>query len=186
MKLIVGLGNPGLEYKNTRHNIGFMMIDEMTKNISGEFKLQVKLKSQILKTNIDGEDIIFCKPMTYMNLSGEAVSAVIDYYKIDTNDILVIHDDLDLPLGKIRIREKGSHGGHNGMRNIMALLDTNMIKRIKIGIDKGKDVVDYVLGKFKKEEMEIIYEVLVKAQVMLKDYLSMTFTNFMSKYNTNE
>lgn len=186
MKLIVGLGNPGLEYKNTRHNVGFMLIDEMVSALGGTYKLQPKLKSEIYKTNYLGNDVIFCKPMTYMNLSGEAVHVVMDYYKVALEDVIIIHDDLDLPLGKIRIREKGSHGGHNGMRNIISLVGRNDIKRIRIGIDKKENVVDYVLGKFKKEEMEIIQEDLAKAKMMLDDYLTTTFANFMNKYNTNE
>ena len=112
MKLIVGLGNPGLKYKNTRHNIGFMFVDRVVEDLGGSFKINSKLKSQICIMDINGTQVCFCKPITYMNLSGEAVLAITNYYNIDPSDILIIHDDLDLPTGKIRMREKGSHGGH--------------------------------------------------------------------------
>lgn len=183
MKLIVGLGNPGIKYKQTRHNIGFMFVDSIAKSLNVEFKLQAKLKSQIAIIKRDGEDIILCKPMTYMNLSGEAVKLVSDYYNIDINDILVIHDDLDLPVGKIRIRERGSHGGHNGMKNIIALMNTDNIKRIRIGIDKNENVIDYVLGKFSKEEINKINDCMILAPSIFSDYLTLTFTNLMNRYN---
>lgn len=183
MKLIVGLGNPGINYKNTRHNIGFMFVDRIVNDLNGIFKLSSKLKSQICILKVNGEDICFCKPMTYMNLSGEAVKLVVKYYDIALENILIIHDDLDLPVGKIRIRERGSHGGHNGMRNIMELLQTNDIRRIKIGIDKGSNVVDYVLGKFNSNDMEEIDKALSLAPDIFNDYLTTTFVNLMSRYN---
>jgi len=186
MKLIVGLGNPGLKYKNTRHNIGFMFVDRVVEDLGGTFKISTKLKSQICILDVNGEQICFCKPITYMNLSGEAVMSVVNYYNIDTNDILIIHDDLDLPTGKIRIRERGSHGGHNGMRNIIDLIKTSNLKRIRIGIDKKPNVIDYVLGHFNKEEMEIIDKVLIIAPNMIKEYMVGTFSNLMNKYNQNE
>lgn len=183
MKLIVGLGNPGIDYKNTRHNVGFMFVDNIVKNLNGSFKLSSKLKSQICIIKVQGEDICFCKPMTYMNLSGEAVKLVSKYYDIAQENILIIHDDLDLPVGKIRIRERGSHGGHNGMRNIMELLQTTEIRRIKIGIDKGSNVIDYVLGKFNATEMAEIEKTLALSFDIFNDYLNLTFVNLMSRYN---
>lgn len=186
MKLIVGLGNPGLKYKNTRHNIGFMFVDRVVDDLGGTFKINSKLKSQICIMDVNGEQVCFCKPITYMNLSGEAVLAVTNYYNIDSNEILIIHDDLDLPTGKIRMREKGSHGGHNGMRNIIDLIKTPNLKRIRIGIDKKPNVIDYVLGHFNKEEMEIIDKILTIAPIMFKEYLTVSFSNLMNKYNQNE
>lgn len=183
MKLIVGLGNPGIDYKNTRHNIGFMFVDSIVQSLNGTFKLSSKLKSQICIMKVNGEDICFCKPMTYMNLSGEAVKLVMKYYDISLENILVIQDDLDLPVGKIRIRERGSHGGHNGMRSIMDNLQTSEIRRIKIGIDKGSNVVDYVLGKFNAIDMEKINETIALAPNIFNDYQTMTFINLMSRYN---
>lgn len=185
MKLIVGLGNPGIKYKNTRHNVGFMFVQNIVDYYNGDLKTSSKLKSQICLLKIDNEDVCLCRPLTYMNLSGEAVREVVNFYKIDINDILVIHDDLDLPVGKIRIREKGSHGGHNGMRNIIEHLNTSNIKRIRIGIDKDENVIDYVLGSFKKDERDIIDKDMILAPIIIKDFLEMSFPNLMSKYNTN-
>lgn len=184
MKLIVGLGNPGIQYKETRHNVGFMFIEKIVDEYKGELKAVGKLKSQICLLKIDGVDVCLCRPLTYMNLSGEALRAVVNFYKIDINDILIIHDDLDLPVGKIRIRERGSHGGHNGMRNIIEHLGTQDIKRIRIGIDKKDNVVDFVLGKFKKEEREIIDKDIMMAPEMIRDYLNGPFNNLMNKYNS--
>ena len=185
MKLIVGLGNPGLTYKNTRHNIGFMFLDELKRNYNLNFTLDKKFKGYIARCNIKGNDIIFLKPVTYMNLSGESVLSVVEYYKIDIKDILVIHDDMDLPVGKVRIRPNGSCGGQKGMGNIISLLKTEEISRIRIGIDKGNDSIEHVLGKLTGQEKEIILDVISKASFMLEDYLEMTFENFMNKYNSH-
>ena len=186
MKLFVGLGNPGLKYKNTRHNIGFMFVDRIVESLGGTFKLQAKFKAQICIMDVNGEQVCFCKPVTYMNLSGEAVNAIVNYYNIDHNDIVIVHDDLDLPTGKLRLREKGSHGGHNGMRTIIDLIKDTNINRIRIGIDKKPNVIDYVLGHFTKEEMEKIDKVLIIAPLIFEDYLKMAYANLMNKYNQHE
>lgn len=189
-KLVVGLGNPGLKYKYTRHNIGFMFMDRLENDFNLSFKLDKNFKCMIDKTNvvdINGNEhqVIFIKPVTYMNNSGEAVSAVAKFYNIDTKDILVIHDDMDLPVGKIRIRPNGSCGGQNGMRNIIDHLGTSEIKRIRIGIDKGNDAIDYVLGKFSKDDKEKVDISLNKATMMIKTYLAVSFENFMNEFNKN-
>lgn len=186
MKLIVGLGNPGIKYKNTRHNIGFMFVDSVVDDAKVIMKLSAKLKAQIGFCEINGEKVCLCKPMTYMNLSGEAVKAVMKYYNISIEDILVIHDDLDLSTGRIRIRERGSCGGHNGMRSIIEQLGSSEIKRIRIGIDKKDNVIDYVLSRFTKDEMENISKDLIIAPLIIKDYIGQSFSNLMNKYNTNE
>lgn len=183
MKLIVGLGNPGLTYKKTRHNIGFMFIESIEKDINLSFKIDKKFKAMVCKEKIEGEDILFVKPITYMNNSGEAVKAIVDFYQIDTTDILVIMDDMDLPVGKVRIRKNGSSGGQKGLNNIISLLHTNEIKRIRIGIGKGEDAINHVLGLFSKEERKEIDSIIDKAYYMIKDYLTLSFENFMSKYN---
>ena len=186
MKLIVGLGNPGISYKNTRHNIGFMFLDELKRNYNFDFKLDKKLKGYIAKIKLNDEDIYLLKPVTYMNLSGESVFVAKEYYIISTDDILVIHDDMDLPVGKVRIRPNGSSAGQKGMNNIITLLKTEEIKRIRIGIDKGSDSIEHVLGKFTKEERILIDGVIAKASFMLEDFLTMSFANFMNKYNKND
>lgn len=185
MKLIVGLGNPGKEYANTRHNTGFIFIDRLAKDYKAKFKLDVKLKCEICDILINGEKVILIKPQTYMNLSGTSVKLVCNYYNIDVSDILVIHDDLDLEVGKIRFRAHGSSGGHKGIQNIIDNLATDEIKRLKIGIDKveSKYTIDYVLGKFTKEELSILDIFLEKISDMIYDFTSITFENLMSRYN---
>ncbi len=155
MYLIVGLGNPGQEYDNTRHNIGFYLIDQyLAKNnltLNNE-----KFKGAYGKFNINNEEVIIAKPLTYMNLSGEFIRDIIKFYKIDLNNVLVVYDDMDLPLGKLRLKDNGSAGGHNGIKSIIQCLGTQNFKRIKFGIDKPTNksysIVDYVLGKFDSNE----------------------------------
>ena len=185
MKLIVGLGNPGNKYEKTRHNIGFMFTDELVKKNNFNFTLDKKLQTKIASGIINNEKVYIIQPQTYMNLSGEAVRAVCKYYGIDVNDILVIYDDLDLPVGKVRIRPNGSSGGHRGMQNIIDMLQTKEIHRIRIGIDGGdKDkVIDYVLGRFNKEEEIEISLIISKADLMIESYLKESFENFMNRYN---
>lgn len=171
MKLIVGLGNPTKEYENTRHNIGFMAIDAL----SEEYHIPVESlrhKALIGKGAIEGQRVILAKPVTYMNLSGEAVRAISDYYKIPPEDIIIIFDDTTLDVGRMRIRKKGSAGGHNGIKSIIAHLGTMEFPRIKIGIGakrEGQDLADYVLSRFPKEEKEALGQVLedVKKAVAL-------------------
>ena len=173
MKLIVGLGNPGRDYAGTRHNIGFGVITR----ISDQYNIPLSSKEHKAvcgKGFIGGEKVILAQPQTYMNLSGESVRGLVDYYKIDEEEeLLVIYDDVSLGVGQLRIRKKGSAGGHNGMKNIISHLDTDVFLRIKIGVGekpKKYDLADYVLGHFSKaerEEMEAGYEKAVKAVAML-------------------
>ncbi len=171
MKLIVGLGNPTKEYEGTRHNIGFMAIDALGE----EYGIRVdtlKHKALIGKGMIEGQKVILAKPVTYMNLSGEAVREIADYYKIPAEDVIVIFDDISLDVGMIRIRRKGSAGGHNGIKSIIAHLGTMDFPRIKVGIGakrEGQDLADYVLGKFSKADREILQDALkdVKKAVSL-------------------
>ncbi len=184
MKLIVGLGNPGNEYNKTRHNIGFMCIDK----ISNYFKVTLdsnKFNGLYTQFNYNNEKIILLKPQKYMNLSGEVVRDFVNFFKIDINDILIICDDLDTPVGKFRLRYKGSSGGHNGLKNIEQNISTSEYKRIKIGIsnDKTKDTKDYVLGKFSNEELDLINPIIDKMPNIVEDYLKLPFDNLMNRYN---
>ena len=184
MKLIVGLGNPGKEYEKTRHNIGFSMIDYYVfQNKLGIFKL--KDNGLFLKTKINNIDVIFLKPQSYMNLSGEVVKKYVDFYKIKIDDIFVISDDLDLNIGNFKLKPSGSSGGHNGLKNIELNLKTKNYKRLKIGISNNKmiDTKDYVLSKFSKTDQEKINQIIDKTPSIINDYLSMTFDNLMNKYN---
>ncbi len=184
MKLVVGLGNIGKEYENTRHNMGFMLVDRYLqyKNITDKFK--EKFNAMYIETTINNEKVIFIKPMTYMNNSGIAVRSFVDFYKLNSEDVLVISDDLDLDLGKFRLRRNGSSGGHNGLKSIISHLGTDNFKRLRIGISNDKDdVINYVLSKFSKKELneiDIMFDTLVD---VLDDYFVMDFTSLMSKYN---
>ena len=185
MLLIVGLGNPGKEYLKTRHNVGFMFVDNVAKKLNLKFSLDKAKKCEIVQTNIGLEKVIFIKPQTYMNLSGDSVIAVKNFYKIDVEDILVIYDDLDLETGKIRIRPNGSSGGHKGIQSIITNLGTQNIKRVRIGIDKvsSDKTVDYVIGNFSKADREIIDISLEKGLDIINDFISIPFEQVMSRYN---
>ena len=184
MKLIIGLGNPGDEYKNTRHNIGFMVIDYFAKlhNINIDKKKSNGLFEKFVYNN---ETVILLKPQSYMNLSGEVIKSYLKWFKIETEDILVISDDLDMEFGKIKLKEKGSSGGHNGLKNIEINIKTQEYKRLKIGISNNKniDTKDYVLQKLNKEEQEKFKEILPITNKILEDFLTIDFERLMSKYN---
>jgi peptidyl-tRNA hydrolase, PTH1 family len=185
MKLIVGLGNPGKEYENTRHNAGFEVIDELSRRFNMPLN-QLKHKGLYGIGFYQGEKIILLKPLTYMNLSGESIRAVMDYYQIDRENILVIYDDLDLPVGKIRLRQKGSAGGHNGIKSTIAHLGTQEFNRIRIGIDRprpGMKVPDYVLGRFSKEEQPAIMEAVKKSGDACTVWLEKPFLQVMNEFN---
>ena len=187
MKLIVGLGNPGKEYENTRHNAGFKFIDKFAKENNLDFNKE-KFDGLYTEFNYKGEKIILLKPQKYMNLSGEVVIKFKDFYKINLEDILIICDDLDIELGKLKLKYKGSSGGHNGLKNIENHLHTKEYKRIKIGIsnNKDKDRINYVIGKMPKDELDILEKVTDNADKILKDYLELSFDNLMNKYNSME
>ena len=184
MKLIVGLGNPGKGYNKTRHNIGFMCIDKIAEYFKVSFNSN-KFTGSYTQFNHNGEKIILLKPEKYMNLSGEVIRDFVNFFKIDIKDILVICDDLDTKVGNFRLRYKGSSGGHNGLKNIELHLSTKDYKRIKVGIsnDKTKDTKDYVLGKFSKEEIDLINPIIDKMPDIIEDYLKLPFDNVMNKYN---
>jgi len=184
MKLIVGLGNPGDEYKNTRHNIGWIFIDALADNLGVTIEKK-KFNGLYTETNINGEKVILLKPLSYMNLSGEVVAKYLSYFKIKVEDMLIINDDLDLEFGKIRLRENGSSGGHNGLKNIALNIKTEDFKRLKFGISNNKniDTKDYVLGSFSKEEKELLEEKKETMINILKDFVSIDFDRLMNKYN---
>lgn len=184
MKLIVGLGNPGKEYENTKHNMGFMAIDEFAKSKNVEIA-KSKFNGLYVEIYNNNEKIILLKPQMYINLSGDVIKKYVDFYKIDINDILIISDDLDLDVGKIKIKYKGGSGGHNGLKNIESNLKTKEYKRIKIGISNNKkiDTKDYVLGKFTPNDKQIIDDIMSIMPSILDDYLNMDFECLMSKYN---
>ncbi len=185
IKLVVGLGNPGKEYNNTRHNIGFMVIDEIAKKLN-ILKWTQRNDAHYFDCYLDMAHVIFLKPQKYINLTGEVVEQFVKYFQISIDDILIISDDLDLPVGTIKLKEKGSSGGHNGLKNIEQHLKTSQYRRIKIGIsnDKNIDTKDYVLGKITKEEKKILKKSIdLAAQAVLQSF-NTPFNELMSKYNT--
>ena len=189
MYIIVGLGNPKREYENTRHNIGFDVIDALADKY-GISVNEGKHKGLIGKGMIEGQKVILVKPLTYMNLSGECVRSVMDFYKADPEtELIVISDDISLDVGQIRIRKKGSAGGHNGLKNIIAHLGHENFIRMKMGVgDKpaGYDLADYVLGHFNKEENEILAESKKNAVLAIETILSDGIDKAMNLYNTKK
>ena len=183
MKLIVGLGNPGKKYEHTRHNMGFDAVD-----LFGELA-QIDIdksafKGLVGRGKVFNEDIYLLKPQTFMNLSGESVREIVNYFKIDINDIIVIFDDMALAPGKIRLRASGSSGGHKGMQSIIEQLGTEQIKRIRIGIGEPTfDTIDYVLSKPLKEEKPLIEDAIKLTSDALKEILKSNFDKAMSLYN---
>lgn len=186
MKLIIGLGNPGKNYERTRHNVGFMTIDKFASEYGGDFRLESKLKGMLATVNIDGTKALLLKPMTYMNLSGESIRAVMNYYKIDISDILVISDDLDSRTGRLRLRANGSAGGHNGHKSIINNIGSENYKRLKIGIDRSSiiPVIDWVLQKFSDDEMIEIEKAIDSACTAIKEFIKgKAFERISSEYS---
>lgn len=185
MKLVVGLGNPGKKYERTRHNVGFEVIDKCQERLKIELN-QSKFKGAFGFTRVGSEKVFLLKPLTYMNLSGEAIAPLMNYFKIDKEDLLVVYDDLDLPPGKIRLRQKGSHGGHNGIRSIIQQLGTDQFNRIRIGIgrpDPGIAVPDYVLGSFAPNDRLNIDESVDRASKAVEAWVEKDFLKVMNDFN---
>lgn len=185
MKLIVGLGNPGRRYEKTRHNIGFMVIDEFAKKEKLDFSLKTKFKGEMVQTTIQNESVILLKPNTFMNLSGQSVLALKQFYQINDEDILVIYDDLDLLCGKVRVRQKGSSGGHKGLKSIISCINSENFNRLKIGIDREEfiPVIDYVVGKFTTEQKKEINISIATSLEAIYDWLAHDVVYVMNKYN---
>ena len=185
MKLIVGLGNPGKNYENTRHNIGFQLLDYIANNKGLDFSKE-KFNGKYTEYNVNGEKVILVKPLSYMNLSGSVVSQFANFYKIDIKDILVIQDDLDMHFGRIKIVNNSSSGGHNGIKDIERFLVSQGYNRLKIGIsnDKSFDTKDYVLGKFSKEEVEKLNSIYSNLVNVIDDFCNISLEMLKSKYNS--
>ena len=185
MKLIVGLGNIGSKYTFTRHNIGFMFADSIAINNNLTFRENSRLKCFMTNLRNGNDDYLIIKPTTFMNLSGESVRAVMDYYKIKTEDILIVYDDLSLDLGRIRFRANGSDGGHNGIKSIIKHVGTSDIARLKIGIGPQPNLPSevFVLQNFSKEELEKIKEVLSNAKEGISCYFKDGIAVAQNKFN---
>ncbi len=180
MKAIFGLGNPGKKYKKTRHNVGFMAVEAISEQLSASFKFSKKFNANLAEAKVKGEKVLLVKPQTYMNRSGESVRALVNFYKLDPKkDILVIYDDIDLPLGKIRTTGR-SAAGHKGMQSVISTLGTDEIQRIRMGIclleERPKIPVDkFVLQEFRKEERKIIDEIIKKVVDLIRLWMESRF-----------
>ncbi|GKU77093.1 aminoacyl-tRNA hydrolase [Paenibacillus sp. L3-i20] len=185
MKWIVGLGNPGNTYKDTRHNVGFMVIDELAKRW-GISVTQNKCKALIGEGNVQGVKVALIKPMTYMNLSGESVRSFMDYFKADLDDGIIVYDDLDTEIGKLRLRYQGSAGGHNGIKSLIQHLNTQSFNRVRMGISRpqpGMVISDYVLSTFPKAERDKLQTMVENACDAVEFGLKAPFQETMAKFN---
>lgn len=184
MKLIVGLGNPGVQYVNTRHNMGFQVVEELKEDL-GIRSFKTGFDSLYARTKFQGQDVLVLLPQTYMNLSGTAVKKAVDYFKIPLEDILVISDDMALVPGQIRLRESGSSGGQKGLQNIIDSLNTDRFKRLRVGIgEPSYDVVDYVLSRPSDSEQDEINRAIERAVEAILYYLVNGFAKASSRYNS--
>ena len=188
MKLLVGLGNPGSEYSRNRHNMGFLCLNHFAKSHKLAFS-QRQSKARVAKGEVGGEPVILVKPTTYMNASGVAVTSLVRQWKIPQSDILIIHDDMDLPLGKIRLKPKGSAAGHHGIESIIASLGSQDFPRLRVGIGRPGDTggtIDYVLGDFLPSERDLVEEVIARVSKAIDCFIAEGLEKAMSKFNRDE
>lgn len=186
MKMIVGLGNPGKKYEHTKHNVGFMTVDKLAREYDADFKKN-PFEAEVADFFVAGEKILLVKPQTFMNDSGRAVGPLMTYFGIYEEELVVIHDDLDLPVGKVRLRQKGSAGGHNGLKSIISHLGNNQFNRIKVGIGRPQGqmpVIKHVLQPFSKQQQPMIEEGIEKAQQAARFFIETTdFMQAMNHFN---
>jgi peptidyl-tRNA hydrolase, PTH1 family len=184
MKIIVGLGNPGPEYKNTRHNIGYMVLEELASRYPVE-RQEGKFDALIAHIRVKGEKVLLVKPLTYMNLSGQAVQPLVHWHKLELQDLMVVYDDMDLPLGAMRLRASGGSGGHKGIKSIMERLATPDFARARLGIGRPEDraAVDWVLGRFSAGEKEQLEQVVKQAADALEKWIHKGLSEAMNTHN---
>lgn len=187
IELIVGLGNPGRDYAETRHNAGFWFVEEVARKYAGSFKPDRKFQGEAARVCIEGQDVWLLKPETFMNLSGQSVLALMQFYKIPLQNILVVHDDLDLPAGVARLKQGGGHGGHNGLRDIIARCGGNDFARLRLGIghpgDKSR-VTGHVLNKVSVDDQAAINQAIAQALAVLPQVVSGDFSRAMNQLHT--
>jgi PTH1 family peptidyl-tRNA hydrolase len=187
IEMIVGLGNPGSEYADTRHNAGFWFVDEVVRKYGGNFKSEKKFHGEVARTTIDGQQVWLLKPDTFMNLSGQAVLALMQFYKIELQNILVVHDDLDLPAGDARLKSGGGHGGHNGLRDIISRCGGNGFQRLRLGIGHPghkEKVTGHVLKKASSDDRIAIKNAIDTALQVLPQCLNGDMQKAMQALHT--
>jgi len=187
LHLIVGLGNPGADYTRTRHNAGFLVVEELARRASASWSLETKFDARVARIDRDERRILFAEPQTFMNASGEAVGALVNFYRVPVARLLVVTDDADLPLGEIRLRAKGSSGGHHGLESIEQHLGSREFARLKIGIGRTKDgrreITNYVLGKFSADEKKLLEKVLQRAADQAECWVADGIEKAMNRFN---
>mgnify|MGYP003304776060 FL=1 len=187
MKVIAGLGNPGNEYVQTPHNAGFDAIDFLCNTTGCSLSKEKRFKAEVGKTTIGNEAVLLVKPQTYMNLSGEALSAILNYYKLKTTDLIVLCDDVNLPPARLRLRAEGSHGGHNGLRSIIEQLGSANFTRVRIGVGRGEhqegELIGHVLGKYSKERAELMAEACQRAAKAAARIVETDIVTAMNEFN---
>ncbi|MBI4663190.1 MAG: aminoacyl-tRNA hydrolase [Verrucomicrobia bacterium] len=185
--LIVGLGNPGADYASTRHNVGFMAVQRFAERIQAKWRSEEKFQARLARAELNGRKFLLCEPQTYMNASGSAVRALTDYFKVALNRLLVVVDDADLPLGHLRLRTRGSSGGHHGLESIEQHLATRGYARLRIGIgrqpDGGREITDYVLGKFRPEELRLLGMILERVARQIECWAAAGIQQAMNDFN---
>jgi PTH1 family peptidyl-tRNA hydrolase len=186
LKLIVGLGNPGSEYRDTRHNVGFMVVDALAERWRVGDLWREKFEALQIKTMVGEESVILTKPLTFMNLSGQAVQALAGFYKIEPADVFVVTDDVALPVGRLRARRDGGAGGHNGLKSIIQSLATQAFPRMRVGVGRGddrRDLADHVLGRFAADERDTVSAAVLRAADATEVFLSDGIERVMNAFN---
>ena len=185
MKLVAGLGNPGRNYQGTRHNVGFAVADELVRRFEVQFE-HGRANALTAKVGIGANAVFIVKPLTMMNLSGEAVAGLAHFFKIDSSDLLVMADDVNLPLGRLRMRSGGAAGGHNGFRSIIACLGSDAFPRLRVGVGRGdprRDLADHVLARFDPDEREDVQQAVARAADAAETFLAEGIEAAMSRFN---
>ena len=186
MKLVVGLGNPGSEYRDTLHNVGFMVADALVDRWRVGDQWREKFDALLIKTTVRDEAVTIAKPLTFMNLSGQAVAGLAGFYKIDPADVFVVTDDVALPLGRLRARREGGAGGHNGLKSIIQALATQAFPRMRVGVGRGdnrRDLADHVLGRFDADERDTVSAAVLRAADATEMFLSDGIERVMNAFN---
>lgn len=185
--LIVGLGNPGREYEQTRHNAGFLVVERFSQEFRGSWSLEKRFNARMARVTTHGRTVMLCEPLTFMNVSGEAVGKVVSFYRVELSRLVVVVDDADLPLGQIRMRPSGSSGGHHGLESVESHLGTREYARLRVGIgrasDGRRDIANYVLSKFRSEEQAIFDQVQDRCCQQLQCWIGEGIGKAMSQFN---